>query len=156
MAGTFRKEKDKIKENVAAKIKNVRTITAKNRRTANPHMITSNRLKLMVTVVNRNKTEFYADLIQSFDVNMQVIALAHGTADANMLRYMGLADSDKSVILSVVQENKLQDALYVLDNKFKTVKGGKGIAFTLPLTSVIGALLYGFLSNNKTVVKEEK
>ena len=121
-----------------------------------PNTVTSNRLKLMITVVNRHKTDFYADLIQSFDVNMQVIALAKGTADARTLQLMGLADSDKSVIFSVIQENKLQDALYTLNDKFKTVRDGNGIAFTVPLTSVIGTRLFGFLSNNKSIVKEDK
>ena len=111
--------------------------------------VTANPLKLLVTVVNRSKTEFYADLIQSFDVNLQAVVLAEGTADANMLKYLGLTDTSKSVILSVVQSNRLPDALYVLDNKFKTVKDGKGIAFTIPLTSVIGALIFGFLRNNR-------
>ena len=118
--------------------------------------VTANPLKILVTVVNRNKTEFYLDLIQSFDVNLQTVVLAKGTADANMLRYLGLTDAGKSVILSVVQQKKLPEALEALDKKFRTVKDGKGIAFTIPLTSVIGALLFGFLSNNKSVVKEDK
>ncbi len=118
--------------------------------------VTSNRLQVLVTVVGRNKTEFYADLIQSFDVNMQVIALANGTADAKTLRYLGLTDTDKSVIFSVIRENKAKEAAIVLEEKFKTVKGGKGIAFTLPLASVIGTRLFGFLSNNKDVIKENR
>ena len=32
--------------------------------------------------------------------------------------------------------------------KFRTVKGGKGIAYTVPMTSVIGVAIYQFLSNN--------
>ena len=87
---------------------------------------------------------------------VQMTVLAEGTADANMLKYLGLTDKKKSVILSVVQQNKLPDALYALGRKFETVKDGKGIAFTIPLSSVMGALLYGFLSNNRSVVKEEK
>ncbi|MDE6850367.1 MAG: hypothetical protein K2J54_03475, partial [Clostridia bacterium] len=63
--------------------------------------------------------------------------------------------TEKSVIFSIIQEEKLPDALHELDEKFKTVKGGKGIAYTIPLTSVVGKLIFGFLSNNKTVVKEE-
>lgn len=122
----------------------------------NTNKVTSNPLKLLVTVVNRNKAEYYADFLQSFEVNLQMTVLAEGTADANMLKYLGLTDKKKSVILSVVQQNKLPDALYALGRKFETVKDGKGIAFTIPLSSVIGALLYGFLSNNRSVVKEEK
>ena len=134
--------------------------TAKNEKvagtaTTSTNVVTSNPLKLLVTVINRNKTEFYADLIQSFDVNLQAIVLANGTADANMLKYLGLTNTEKCMILSVVQTEKLPDALDALSDKFRTVKDGKGIAFTLPLTSVIGKLLFGFLSNNRSVLKEE-
>lgn len=146
--------KTKVRAKVTAKKKAVKSAVAKTR--SNPNTVTSNRLELLITVAGRNKAEFYTDLIQSFDVNMQAIALAQGTATAGMVRYLGLTDTDKCVILSVIQENKLPDALNALEEKFKTVKGGNGIAFTVPLTSVIGTLLFGFLSNNKTVVKEEK
>lgn len=147
--------KTKAREHIAARKKTIRTMTLKSKKNA-PNTVTTNKLQLMVTVINRSKTEYYADLIQSFDVNMQIIAHANGTADATTLRYLGLTDTSKSVIFSVIQENKLNDALYTLEQRFRTVKDGKGIAFTLPLTSVIGTLLFGFLSNNKTVVKEEK
>ena len=35
----------------------------------------------------------------------------------------------------------------VLEQKFETIKNGKGIAFTVPLSSVIGVNNYQFLSN---------
>lgn len=162
MAEKLKETKNKIKENVTAKkkavkesVKNVKT-AVRQKRAANPNTVTSNKLEMLVTVISRNKGEYYVDLIQSFDVNMQVIALAEGTADAKTMRYLGLTDSGKTVIFSIIQENKLPDALHTLQEKFNTVKGGKGIAFTLPLTSVIGTLIFGFLSNNKTVVKEGK
>ncbi len=118
------------------------------------HTVSSNRLEMLVTVIARNKAEYYMDLIQSFNVNMQVMALAQGTADAKTMRYLGLTDSDKSVIFSIIQENKIPDALAALEEKFASLKGGKGIAFTVPLASVIGKLLFGFLSDNRTFVKE--
>ena len=126
---------------------------AKNKSAQNNKI--SNRLELMVTVVARNKAEYYMDLIQSFEVNMQTMVLAHGTADAKTLRVLGLSDSEKAVILSFIQQDKIGDAMAALDEKFKTIKDGKGIAYTIPLTSVIGKLIYGFLSNNKSVVKGE-
>jgi len=159
MTDKIKETKKKIKDKVSEKKKAVKE-NAKNalklKKAASPNTVTSNRLEMLVTVVSRNKTEYYVDLIQSFDVNMQVIALANGTADAKTMRYLGLTDSEKGVIFSIIQENKLPDALHTLQQKFNTVKGGKGIAFTIPLTSVIGTLLFGFLSNNKTVVKENK
>lgn len=158
MAEKLEQAKTKIKEKKKAVKESVKNAKAavKQKKAANPNTVTSNRLEMLVTVVGRNKAEYYVDLIQSFDVNMQVMVLADGTADAKTMRYLGLTDSGKSVIFSVIQENKLPDALHTLEEKFNTVKGGKGIAFTIPLSSVIGTLLFGFLSNNKTVVKENK
>lgn len=117
--------------------------------------VTSNRLKLLITIVNRNKAEFYLDLLQSFDVNMQCVLVGRGTADQSMLGLLGLTDSDKSVIISVIQESKVSDALSTIDDKFNTIKGGKGVACTLPVSSVIGALIYRFLSNSRQTVKKE-
>ena len=120
-----------------------------------PNTVTSNRLELLVTVVGRNKAEYYEDLILSFDVNMQTTALASGTANEKMLSLLGLSDSEKAVIFSIIQEDKIPKAVRILDEKFKTIKGGNGIAFTIPLTSVIGKLIFGFLSNNRLTVQEE-
>lgn len=144
-----RKEKlTKIQENIKVKM------PQKAKTTANK--VSSNKLKLLITIVSRNKAEFYLDLIQSFDVNMQVVMLGNGMAPKSTLELLGLAHNEKAVICSVIGENKISDALHEIDNKFNTIKDGKGIAFTIPLTSVIGTLIYGFLSNNKMAVKEEK
>ncbi len=121
-----------------------------------PNTVTSNRLELLITIVGRKKTEYFVDLIQSFDVNMQAVMLAQGTANEKMLGYLGLVDTEKAVILSVIQEEKISDALHTLSEKFNTIKDGKGIAFTVPFTSVIGSLIYGFLSNDKRMVKGDK
>ncbi len=123
---------------------------------SSPNTVTSNKLELLVTIVNKKKAEFYTDLLQSFDVNMQVTAFGRGTADAKMLVYLGLADSEKAVIFSVIQQYMLGNALSMLEYKFKTIKDGKGVAFSVPLTSVIGTLIFRFLSNNRMSVKEEK
>lgn len=115
----------------------------------------SDRLELMITVVNRKKGEYFLDLIQSFDVNMQLLALGQGTADAEMLQLLGLADSDKAVIFSVIGESNAEKALAVLEEKFRTIRDGKGIAFTVPLSSLIGVSVYGFLSNNRNIPSKQ-
>ena len=114
------------------------------------------KLKILITVVNRSKTEFFMDLLTAYEVNLQTAVLAQGTAHSETLKMLGLADNDKSVIFSVVREDKCTEILHGLEDKFHSVRNGKGIAFTVPLTSVIGTAIYGFLSNNKSVIKEEK
>ena len=118
--------------------------------------VTSNRLELLITIVDRQKAEFFADLIQSFDVNMQMLVRAEGTANAEMLSLLGLQESQKTVIFSIIKEEKVSDALASIERKFKTIRNGKGIAYTIPMSSLIGVAVYGFLSNNERAAKEDK
>ena len=114
------------------------------------------KLKILVTIVPRRKTEFFIDFLGGFEVNFQSVLLGQGTAKSEASHMLGLEDADKSVLLSLVREDRAEEALRGLDEKFHAVKGGKGIAFTIPVSSVIGVALYGFLSNNKAIVSEDK
>jgi hypothetical protein len=107
------------------------------------------KLKLLITVVNRRKTELFMDLLTSYEVNFQTAVLAQGTAHSEMLYMLGLEESDKSVIFSVLREDKVTEAMHMLEEKFTTIKDGKGIAFTVPMSSVIGVAIYRFLSNHR-------
>lgn len=107
------------------------------------------KLKLLVTIVNRNKAEFFMDLLQSQEINVQLALAGEGTASTDMLQLLGLSDSAKSVIFSIVREDRAREALLLLGEKFKTVRGGKGIAYTIPLKSVVGVAIYRFLTNNR-------
>jgi nitrogen regulatory protein PII len=114
--------------------------------------VNSNKLELLITIVSRQKAEFYVDLIQSFEVNMQMMVLGEGTANKEILDYLGMTN-EKTVIFSLVKAERLKDVLETLSDKFRTIKKGKGIAYTIPLTSVIGTAIYAFLSNNENAVK---
>lgn len=107
------------------------------------------KLKLLVTVVSRNKSEFYMDYLSGFDINLQTAVAGQGTAPSDALYLLGLANSDKSVIFSVLREDRTEEVMHGLEEKFHTVRGGKGIAFTVPMTGVIGVAIYRFLSNNR-------
>lgn len=144
---------EQAKKNVKKNIDKVKRNIDEKKTAVQQNTVSQNRLKLLITTVSRNKADYFADLIQSFDVNMQLTVLGEGTASQGMLAALGLAESSKSVIFSVIQEDKLPEALIALEEKFNTIKGGKGIAYSVPLTSVIGTLIFGFLSNNKRVVK---
>ncbi len=132
-------------------------VTAKKpekKKAATRSKVESNKLELLVTIVNRQKAEFYMDLIQSYEANMQMACQAQGTATPDMRKILGLVDIDKTVIFSVVQESRVSDIMYQLSKRFRTIKNGGGIAYTIPLASVIGVAVYTFLSNNKDAVKE--
>ena len=118
--------------------------------------VTMNRLKILVTIVNRAKADFYMDHIQSFGVNMQMVVFGKGTAPREIATAMGLADSDRAVIFSIIGEDKLRSALDSIEEKFNTIVGGKGIAYTIPMASIIGKSIFNFLSDNRAAVRRNE
>ena len=106
------------------------------------------KLKLLFTVVDRPKGEFYMDVISQFDVNYQMVLGGLGTARTDLVELLGL-EPHKAVVISVIREELVETVMQCLEDKFATIRGGKGIAFAVPLSSVIGVNLYQFLSNNR-------
>ena len=106
------------------------------------------KLKLLFTVVDRSKAEFYLDVISQFNVNCQLAMPGTGTAASELVELLGL-NLQKAVVLSVVREDLVDEVMNCLEDKFRTVRNGKGICFAVPLASVIGVNLYQFLSDNR-------
>lgn len=105
-------------------------------------------LKILITIVERGKTDFYLDTLEGYEVNLQTVIYGKGTAPSEMLQYLGLSEARKAVIISVVQEEKVKKILADYEDKYFKTKNGKGIAFTIPISSVIGVMIYQFLSNS--------
>lgn len=146
------KKVKKVAKKAAAKGAEIKA--ARNNSSAAPK-VNSGKLMLLVSIVPNNKAEFYTDLLQSsFEVNFQWTSRARGTANAEMLSLSEWNDQTKTAIFSVIKQERAKEALATLEEKFKTIKKGKGIAFTVPFSSMIGVAAYGFLSNNLKTVKE--
>ena len=116
--------------------------------------IAPEKLELLVAIVNAPKVRYYTNLIQSSEANLQLVVQASGTSEKAILNYLGLNQDTRQAIFSVVRQDKVKDLLELLDEKFSTVKDGGGIAVTVPLSSIIGALTYGVLSNDKRTIKQ--
>ena len=112
------------------------------------------KLEVLVAIVHNDKAAYYASLIQSFQANMRVTVPAKGTTHL-ILDYLGLTEKPKLMMTSIVRADQADTLISLLDETFKKGKDYKGIAFTVPMTSVIGTLAYGFLSNDRRIVKEQ-
>lgn len=107
------------------------------------------KLCILVTIVERPKADFYLDVLEGYDVNLQTVIYGRGTAPTEMLHYLGLSQDSKAVIFSIVQEERIKKILASYEEKYFKTKHGKGIAFTIPISSVIGVYIYRFLSNQQ-------
>lgn len=105
------------------------------------------KLSILFTIVDRRKCDFYFDVLQGFDVNYQVVLYGKGTAPNEIQTLLGLTNNDKAVIVSVVQNEFIKEILSLYEDKYFKLKNGKGIAFSVSMSSMIGKMAYEYLSN---------
>lgn len=110
------------------------------------------KIKLLITIVPHGKGALYIDALEGFGVNMQLMVPGRGSARTDLSQMLG-ESSDKDVLFSFIGEDKAEAAMKTLNDKFKNVRGGSGIAMTVTLSSMIGVYLYGFLSDSRAVKK---
>ena len=106
------------------------------------------KLKLLFTVVDRTKAEFYMDVLSQFEINCQLVTGGKGTATSEIVDMLGL-NPHKAVILSIIREDMTDEIMKCMEEKFATIRNGKGICFAVPMSGVIGVNIYRFLSNNQ-------
>lgn len=112
-------------------------------------LTSTRKLSLLFTVVKRTKADFFLDLIQEFNVNMQMVMIGNGTTKSAIF-----SDEigSKAIILSVIADDNVPRALRVLKEKFTEIRDGKGVAWVVPFDSVMGVTFFNFLSNNKSSI----
>ena len=156
------KVKETVKEvakktNVSEKVKKVANKVSKvpkkikekekNKKVEKAGLEAPKKLKILVTIVERSKADFYLSALEGFDVNLQTLIYAKGTASKEIISLIGLQDENKAVIFSIVKEDKVKEILATYEDKYFKTKRGKGVAFTIPISSVIGVMVYKFLLN---------
>ena len=139
--------KKKTEETPQNKPKNKPSKRSSATRNSKAQNLAPHKLVLLMTVVPRSKAEFYLDLLQSFEVNLQLEVSAFGTAG----KAFGFLEGalEKQALFTIIREDNVPKALAALEEKFATIRGGKGIACTVPFTSIVGVVSYQFLSNKQ-------
>lgn len=112
-------------------------------------LVSTKPLSLLITIVHRDKVDFYVDALQQFSINMQIIVAGNGTTKTTV--YLDEIGT-KAVIFSIISDDNIKKALEFLEDKFSTIRNGKGVAYTVPLSKVMGAHIFNFLSNNKNTL----
>ena len=80
---------------------------------------------------------------------MQLILNGKGSAPEHLNNLWSNINKDRDVILSFVPEDNVKKIIKTLENKFETVRNGEGVAFSLPIKSIIGVAVYQFLADNR-------
>lgn len=114
------------------------------------------KLYLMTTIVDRKMAKKYSELYWDSGQHVTFVALGSGTAASDILNYLGLENTEKAVIFSVLEEDSWMEVKKQLQKKLKIDAPGGGIAFIVPLSSIGGKKPLRFLLEKEDYQKEEE
>lgn len=100
----------------------------------------------MVSIVKRGAAEKLAEFYKTQGVTFNLICLGRGTASSEMLNYLGLEETEKDIMFSTMAAEESDLLMQKLIHQMRFDKPGHGIAFTIPISSVGGAVTLKYLS----------
>ena len=114
------------------------------------------KLYLTTTIVDRKNGVKYEKLYKESGPEVTFMTLGAGTARGDVLDYLGLEATEKTVIFSVQEEEGWLALKADLRHKMQIDAPGGGIAFTIPLSSIGGKRTLQFLLAKDEYHKEEE
>lgn len=107
----------------------------------------------MITIAEKNKSENYISYFAQNGVNLTLGRYGKGTANKEMLEYLGVGSTEKCVLFSFLTLKKSKELLKEMEKKMQLRKVGAGLSFTIPISSVGSKktldLLFGDISNEE-------
>ena len=94
------------------------------------------RVKLLVSIVNKRDEERIKDVIDEVSVALMIKFEGFGTAHSQVLDYLGIGETEKTVAFSLIPEGDEDLIMREIRNKISLYLVGRGISFTVPLTGI--------------------
>ena len=95
-----------------------------------------NQVKLLVSILNKEDQTKLTDAVELIATAMHFAGIGHGTARSNHRAYFGIDDVEKRVTFSLIPSNLESQILSTVNRELKLYLFGKGIAFTMPLSTI--------------------
>lgn len=94
------------------------------------------RVKLLVSIINKADQEKLTETLNRYCTAMHFSGIGHGTARSHHRSYFGIDDVEKRVTFSLIPDHLERTLLNAVGRELKLYLLGKGIAFTMPLSSI--------------------
>lgn len=93
------------------------------------------RLCMLFMIMNSSDEKKFVNLVNKYNIGFKVIMHAHGTASSSLLEYFGLNNEDKKVMTMVLPITICRQILKEIEQKINVNQHGRGIFFSISLSS---------------------
>lgn len=93
-------------------------------------------IRLLVTIVERSHGKNMQKLYSENGVEWHYQSTGLGTASSELLDVLGFGTSERDVVFSFAEENRIRKLLFDLNNELRETVTAKGIVFSISLTGL--------------------
>ncbi len=97
------------------------------------------KIKFLVVIIDRRLTEKLTESLTENGARLVDNILGKGSTKSEIISLLGLGETEKSVLISVVKESLVPTIFTMLKKKYHFSTPGKGLAFTIPISAVGGS-----------------
>lgn len=109
------------------------------------------RVKLLVGIINREDEEKLTEIVNECATALHFSGLGHGTAHSSYMNYFGFNEIDKRITMSLIPDSLEHEVLSAIGHGLKLYLVGRGIAFTVPLSSISSLINDAILSGQEKI-----
>ena len=95
-------------------------------------------MKAMILIADYSCGHLVQNILIEENIPCRFLTHAYGSADSEMLDYLGLGENKKVTAFSFVSDENVMHLYEIFNNKLSLSEAGKGIAFTIPITAASG------------------
>lgn len=95
-----------------------------------------NRSKLLVSIVNPSDEHKLKEILDDSSVALAFTFTGTGTARSAVLDYLGIGETEKSIVISLIPESDEERVMQQIRAKMSLYMVGRGISFTVPLSGI--------------------
>ena len=113
-------------------------------------------VKLLVGIINKEDEAKFTDTVNELATAVHFSGVGHGTAQSSYMNYFGFNEIEKRITMSLIPSTLEHKILSAIGHGLKLYLVGRGIAFTLPLSSVSSIIDEAVLSGADKIDKSQQ
>ena len=101
---------------------------------------------LLMVIIDRKRNNLLEATYRRLSLDYSQCCLAEGTANHEILDYLGLDITHKQVVITPVPCEDAEKIIHAIANDMELDQPGNGIAFTIPVSGIAGYLAMDIMS----------
>ncbi len=93
-------------------------------------------MRAVFTILDYSRYEEAAEMFENEGVPVRFAMHGHGAADSDILDYLGFGENKKSIMISLLTAARADKVIVTAAKKLQLDKPGKGIVFSVPISSM--------------------